>query len=210
MNAAAWASVGVAGAFAVLDWYAVAERRKHLEHVCKPATMVALIAAAVTLIPHSETRRWAFVAALAFSLAGDVFLMLPDRFKQGLVAFFVAHVAYIVGLRAEQTGLGPLLVSGLVVFVAVAFVGRRILEGVRATDARLATPVSAYIAVIAVMGASALASGLPLAATAAALFMASDTLIAWNRFVRPLPWAPITIIVTYHLAQAGFVLALGL
>lgn len=210
MNPAAWTSLGAAGAFAALDWYAVIERRKRLEFVCKPATMLALIAAAVALVPHSETRRWAFVAALVFSLAGDVFLMLPDRFRQGLIAFFVAHVAYIVGLRVEQPRLGPLLVSALVVFVAIAFVGRRILDGVRSTDPRLATPVSAYIAVIAVMGASALASGLPLAATAAVLFMASDTLIAWNRFVRPLGWAPVTIIVTYHVAQAGFVLALGL
>jgi uncharacterized membrane protein YhhN len=59
------------------------------------------------------------------------------------------------------------------------------------------------------MVASALASGVPLAATGAVLFMVSDTLIAWNRFVRPLEWAPITIIVTYHLAQAALVVSLG-
>jgi hypothetical protein len=60
------------------------------------------------------------------------------------------------------------------------------------------------------MVACALASGNALAATGAVLFMVSDTLIAWNRFVRELNWAPITIIVTYHLAQAGLVLSLAL
>jgi len=37
----------------------------------------------------------------------------------------------------------------------------------------------------------------------------SDSLIAENRFVRPLPWAPVAIIVTYHIAQAGLVWSLA-
>ena len=32
---------------------------------------------------------------------------------------------------------------------------------------------------------------------------ASDALIAWNRFVRRLAWAPVVIMVTYHLGQRG-------
>lgn len=210
MTDTAWLLFGLAGIFAALDWFAVVARRKWVEYVCKPGTVIALIGAAVALTPHSDARRWAFLAALALSLAGDVFLILPNRFTPGLVAFFFAHIAYIIGLRVGTTGVGPLLVSAVVVFVAAALLGRRILDGVRATEPGLATSVSAYIAVISVMGASALASGVPLAATAAVLFMASDTLIAWNRFVRPLGWAPVTIIVTYHVAQAGFVLSLAL
>ena len=42
----------------------------------------------------------------------------------------------------------------------------------------------------------------PVAGAGAVLFMGSDALIAWNRFLRPLAWAPWAIIVTYHLAQA--------
>ena len=42
----------------------------------------------------------------------------------------------------------------------------------------------------------------------AVLFMASDALIAWNRFVRRLAWAPVVIMVTYHLGQLGLVTAL--
>jgi uncharacterized membrane protein YhhN len=48
-----------------------------------------------------------------------------------------------------------------------------------------------------------------LAVGGAALFFASDTLIAWNRFVRPRPWMPLAIIVTYHVGQAGLVLSLA-
>ena len=55
----------------------------------------------------------------------------------------------------------------------------------------------------------ALADGNPLAIVGALLFYSSDALIAWNRFVRPLVVAPVLIMVTYHLAQAAFVLSLA-
>ena len=61
---------------------------------------------------------------------------------------------------------------------------------------------------IGTMLAVAVASGNPLAAVAAALFVASDSMIAWSRFVAPFAAAPVAIMVTYHLAQAGFVLSL--
>jgi uncharacterized membrane protein YhhN len=61
---------------------------------------------------------------------------------------------------------------------------------------------------IALMVGSAFASGEWLAVVGALLFFASDSLIAWNRFVVPLPWAPTAIIVTYHLGQWGLATAL--
>lgn len=209
MSDFAWLLLAAAGVLAVGDWTAVVTRTRVLEYVCKPAVLILLLAAALALTPRHDAQRWAFVVALAFSLAGDVLLMV-DRFLPGLISFFFAHVAYIVGLRAGRTDYGPLLLSALVVFFVVALIGRRILAAVRDTTPELGTPVSAYIAVISVMGAGALASGNALAATGAVLFMASDTLIAWNRFVTPMGWAPITIIVTYHLGQAGLVLSLAL
>ena len=50
--------------------------------------------------------------------------------------------------------------------------------------------------------------GNPIAAVGAALFVASDSMIAWSKFVAPFAAAPVAIMVTYHLAQAGFVLSL--
>jgi uncharacterized membrane protein YhhN len=199
---------GAAAILAVLDWVAVARRMKPLEYVCKPAVMVALIVAAASF-DVSDAHKWAFVAALAFSLAGDVFLMLPaDRFIFGVGAFFLAHVAYIVGLRMESNAATSLL-AGVVLVAAFAItVGRRIVLAVREQAPELATPVSAYVAAISVMVASAIATKNVYAAIGAVVFMASDTLIAWNRFVQPLAWAPVTIMVTYHVGQAGLVLSL--
>ena len=75
-------------------------------YVCKPATLVFLIAVALALDPvHGDMRTW-FVVALVLSLLGDIFLMLPsDRFVFGLGAFLLGHVAYTVGLNLHTDGL---------------------------------------------------------------------------------------------------------
>src|ERR1019366_3454677 len=51
MTTPAIAFLVVAGLFAVGDWVARARKNAVLEYVCKPATLVALIATAVALMP---------------------------------------------------------------------------------------------------------------------------------------------------------------
>lgn len=210
MTKAASFALAAFALFAPLDWIAIGRRRKSLEYVAKPGALAALVAVALTLEPASDPRRWAFVVALALSLLGDVFLMLPmDAFIAGVGAFFCAHLAYIVGMRiAVDTPIALVAFAAVAVGAFAMFVGRRIVAAVREREPALATPVSAYVAVISVMVASAIATRNPVAAVGAIVFMASDTLIAWNRFVQSLAWAPVTIMVTYHLGQLALVLSL--
>jgi uncharacterized membrane protein YhhN len=210
MTTAAWVALAVAGAFAVGNWAAVARGNKPLEYVCKPATMAALLGVALALEPGVSGRRTWFVIALLFSLAGDVFLVLPrDLFVPGLVSFLLGHLAYIAGLRVDGAGLGAMLLAAAVVVVVAAFVGTRIVRAVRrGAQSELTGPVVAYMIVISTMVTCALATGNVLAAAGAGSFFASDALIAWNRFVQPLAWAPVAIMVTYHLGQAGLVTSL--
>ena len=211
MTATAWAALAVAAAFAAGNWMAVATGRKPLEYVCKPAAMVALVVVALALEPAVEGRRAWFVLALVLSLAGDVFLMLPrDLFLPGLVSFLAGHVAYVIGLRVGGGSVTAVVVAAAAVAVVAAVVGSRVVAAVRrGPHAELIGPVVAYMAVISAMVTCALATGNVLAAAGASLFFASDALIAWNRFVRPLAWAPVTIMVTYHLGQAGLVTSLA-
>jgi uncharacterized membrane protein YhhN len=218
----AWALAIVAAVFAVGDWVAVGRGSKRLEYMCKPAALVALIAIAASLdAERSGMRAW-FLGALVLCLAGDVFLMLPSRprrdtgargtpmsrrerdfFVPGLAAFLLGHLAYIggLGLHADAVAVGAVLVVGVLL-------GGRSLRAVRQSHGDLTVPVAAYMMVISVMVVCALSSGYRMAAVAACVFYASDALIAWNRFVHPLPWAPVAIMVTYHVAQAGFVASL--
>ena len=62
--------------------------------------------------------------------------------------------------------------------------------------------------VIGAMLATALAVGNPLAAVGAVLFVASDSMIAWDRFVGKFPASGVWIMITYHLGQAGLVASL--
>jgi uncharacterized membrane protein YhhN len=206
----AWVALVIAAGFAVGNWVAVARARKPLEYLCKPATMVALVVVALALEPVIEGRRAWFVVALVLSLAGDVFLMLPrDRFIAGLVSFLLGHIAYVVGLRVDGGTVAALLVAAVAVGAVAAVVGSRVVRAVRrGPDPGLTGPVVAYMIVISAMVACALATGNVLAAAGASLFFASDALIAWNRFVRALPWAPVAIMVTYHLGQGGLVTSL--
>ena len=196
---------------AALDWIAVGAGERRVEWVAKPLATAALVVVAASAGGPYGARQAMFVAALLLSLAGDVFLMLPkDRFVEGLVAFLAAHLAYVVGFWVEDHPHGlPLVVGVVLVAVVVGVLARQILAGVRASGADdLAIPVVAYMGVIGVMAISATGAGPAVAVFGAWWFLASDALLAWNRFVKPVPWAAVGIMVTYHLAQAGLALSL--
>jgi uncharacterized membrane protein YhhN len=196
-----------AGVSAVGNWIAVARGSTVGIYVCKPLTLVLMIGAALALDPTSDAARAWFVVALVLSLLGDVFLMLPsDAFVAGLTSFLLAHIAYVVGLNQDSADNWWLAIP---VVVVAAILGRRLLAGIRRSGhPEMVVPVVAYVVTILVMVASAVASGNGLAAVGALLFMASDAFIGEDRFVTHRDWQPLTIIVTYHLAQALLVLSL--
>jgi uncharacterized membrane protein YhhN len=211
MTGAAFLLLALTLAAAAGNWLAVHRGNKVLEYLCKPLTMALLIGVALTIdADQGAVRAW-FVAALVLSLAGDVFLMLPeDLFVFGLAAFLLGHIAYIVGMHVDGVE-GPRFLVGIVLVMGVlAVVGTIILRGVRAgPDPKMAGPVVAYMFVISAMVASAIGVGHVTAIAGAGLFYVSDALIAWNRFLRETRHARVAIMVTYHLAQAALVLSLA-
>ncbi len=214
MNSAAGVVLMVAAAFAVGNWWsrlapAGDVRAKRVEYVCKPATLALLIVAAILLEPESSSMRAWFVVALICSLAGDVFLMLPsDRFVEGLGSFLVGHLAYVAGFVAYGLDAGRLAFGAIAVLLVIVPVGTKIVSGARRADSRLAIPVALYIGVISAMIISSVGSGRVIAIVGAGLFAFSDSLIGWTRFVGPIRFSPVAIMVTYHLGQALLVLAL--
>jgi uncharacterized membrane protein YhhN len=217
-----WTLVGLAAAAAVVDWVAVARNDTRLEYAAKPAVL-ALLTAAAAVLPDAHTdlvdRRWWFVAALACCLIGDVLLMLPrDLFVPGLVAFLVGHVLFIVGLLQPPSppGSPPFAFSatGLLVASAVALAVGAVPAAlifrslIRDGTGRLLVPVAIYLVAILTMAVLAANVGNPAAAVGAALFVVSDSVLALNRFVRPIPHGDVAVHVTYHLAQGLLVLSL--
>ena len=211
ISAAAWLAVTLAGVAAVLDWIAVFTQKKLLEYAAKPAVLVFLIAASILVEPKEPAMRLWFIVALTTSLAGDIFLMVPkDLFLYGLASFLAAHVGYTVAfVIAFERPLVLLFAAGAIVVLDVLLL-RPILSALSKSQPALRLPVIAYAVAISAMVCSAFATGSLWAAAGAALFMFSDFMIARHRLVRPLPWAPLAIIVTYHLGQIGLVLSLAL
>jgi uncharacterized membrane protein YhhN len=174
-------------------------------YVFKPlatALLLLLVAAGPT---GSSSYARAILAGLFFSLLGDVFLMLPaDRFRSGLFSFLLAHACYVLAFTRDSPFAAP-----LPPFVLCLAAGGAILPALWAgVPRRLRAHVAAYVALLLVMAGQAASRAAHLhsppalyAALGAALFVLSDTLLAWNRFRRPLPAAQALIHATYFPAQ---------
>ena len=192
-------------ALALVDWYAVWRGDRRTEAWAKPAVLVALILTAVVLGATDSSAGWWLLAALAFGLAGDVLLLDKSdrRFQLGLGAFLVGHLAFVVSFT--RLGLDPATWAWVawVVLLVCLLLPRQVAP---ATYIRsgwpLALPVALYTVVIGAMVIVAFDTGEPLIAVGATVFAASDSVLAIDRFVSPKPWAPVVVMVTYHVGQA--------
>ena len=173
-------------------------------YISKPLTMLFIIALAFGYQSddHNGSHAW-ILLGLCLSLAGDVLLMLPsDRFIQGLAAFLVAHLCYIVGFAQ-----GPLvlnLVDGLLLLLIAGMVFG-LLWG-KLGEMRI--PVFCYMLVIIGMawvaaGAwhASLTAGSAAALVGALMFLFSDSMLALDRFRRPFPHARAWVMSSYFAAQ---------
>lgn len=187
---------------------------KAAKYVTKPLTMLLVIALLFAVgPPHDATYLWLVLAALVFSLAGDVFLMLErDLFVFGLGSFLVAHLVFIVAF-AE----GVPLDAGLVWLAPVLAYGGLMLAWLwKDVPARLRIPVVVYVLAILAMGWRAFARGesarfestsAQLVVVGGVLFMASDSVLAIRRFRGDFRGAQIAVLTTYFSAQVCFALS---
>lgn len=180
-----------------------------LAFVFKPLTTLLVIAYVWPRGARQARQRRFVRIGLALSLIGDVALLWPKQgFLPGLVAFLLAHLAYIAAFCVPVR-----LAARPWAFVVYGAVAAAILSQLWAgVPAALRAPVIGYVICLATMAAQAMvwwrasagSAGNALARHAAfggVLFMASDSLLAINKFAVPLPLASLWILVTYWLAQ---------
>lgn len=170
---------------------------------------IALLLAAAQRQLAGTTRTLA-QAALALSALGDVLLALdfPNQFVFGLGAFLLAQLTYAGSfLRAADFRCRRFWLRGLPVIAAALLLARLLLPAAGA----LALPVLVYLAAIVTMALSAAAhrGDSALLFAGAVTFMASDTLIALNKFIAPLPLAGSAIMLTYYGAQLAILYGMG-
>lgn len=200
--------VVVSGTLHILAEYS--GRRWHV-YLLKPLTTWTILLVAVLANPDiAETGRASFyqsmiIGGLVFSLAGDVFLMLPqDRFIPGLFSFLVAHLLYI----AAFTELAGLHNSSGWLYLPFLGVGVVMITLLWRAVGKLRIYVIAYMLVISIMAwqgaeywVTAGTTAALLAALGALLFLISDAVLAIDRFRTKFAEASIIVLSTYYTAQ---------
>ena len=184
------------------DWE---ERRHRAFYALKPLTtlLIAGIAAA-TPAAAPAYQLWILVA-LAFSLAGDVCLMFEGDgwFFAGLGSFLLAHLAFVTAFMQGMHGTELPFWLAAVVLYAVA-----LLIVLLPRAGKLKPALLLYSAVLAAMvfAAAARHQALPhdarstCALAGALLFMLSDSLLGWRRFVGPYRGAQALVLSSYWAA----------
>ena len=156
------------------------------------------------------------VVALALSAVGDAFLSRDGEkaFLGGLASFLVAHIVYIALFLRSGGGLALLgaepwrgaIALALAVFVVVmlAALWRRVGPSLR-------IPIACYVVAILAMGMAALTTNSVWVIGGAVLFMASDGLLATEKFLVAAisphrAWMRLAIWALYYAAQLAITL----
>lgn len=144
------------------------------------------------------------LAALTFSVAGDAWLMFSGFFIHGLISFLIAHLFYIA-LFKQGVKWFP---SKAVLMASLSYGAAMYANLLPNLSRDLQIPVAVYVFFIALMGAQAIGRAVALktassrwVAVGAMLFMASDSLLAINKFASPIALSPLWILGTYFSAQ---------
>ncbi len=197
---------GATGILAVWAWY----YKRQFFYAAKVLPVAGLIVIVGWSVFGYGLSGWPVILvlfALAFSLTGDVCIML-DKLTPGLGAFLAAHILYSVAFFKMLY----VHVPGIIVIIAGAVYAAVIIFRMRGDVRRqMAVPVSVYVVAITAMLYIVLCvdlrgKGFPYLSTGAVLFYISDAVLAWDTFAGKFKAAQGILLLTYFLAQ-GFIVS---
>lgn len=196
-----------------LDWMALWLKQTRLNFVTKPAALLFLILWFTSWDGWQAASVW-FGLALVFSLIGDIFLLLPERYALlGLIAFLAAQIGYVIGFSPRSpVDTLPLLYVGLPVLLTGSLVYNNLRKKLEKNPAhhKLANPILIYYIATSIMLFSSLltlvqadwnSSAAILVASGGTLFFTSDALLFNNRLIQPIPNGRLLVRISYHLGQ---------
>ncbi|OGN91780.1 MAG: hypothetical protein A2Z75_05615 [Chloroflexi bacterium RBG_13_50_10] len=161
-----------------------------------PAISLAVLA----FIAISGSRGKLLFTSLLFCAAADIALELAagKYFVAGLGLFLVAHILFIITFSRDfkfKKSKIPVIVLLIVYSKMMAFVMTPFLK-------EMAIPVYIYMTAITLMGifASLRAARNDFTLYGAISFIVSDSVLAINKFMMPVPAADYAVMITYYLA----------
>lgn len=183
-----------------------ADYHKHhvLSIIFKPLTMILIIS--ILFSGQIELEGFSFFIfwGLIFSLLGDMMLLKPwYKFELGLAAFLIGHIFYIIafisykGMDWDILPLLPLIGFALWLF-----------RMIKPHLGKLLIPVGSYMSVILLMVWQGIGIWLSeknifglLIGSGAFIFCVSDSILAYQRFMRRFKCGNTLILITYYIAQ---------
>jgi uncharacterized membrane protein YhhN len=160
----------------------------------------AISLSALALVTVSGSRGKLLFASLLLCAAGDVALEIgaEEYFIIGLGFFLIAQIMFIVTFSRDfkmQKSRIPIIVIFAIYALAMAIVMTPSLR-------EMAIPVYFYLVVITLMGifAALRAAKNKFTLYGAVSFIVSDSIIAINKFMMPVPAADYLVMATYYLA----------
>lgn len=190
---------------------AVSHIRADLKHLTKqtylfkPLTLVIIIIFSFFQVSEvSFFYKVMIISGLAFSMLGDIMLMLPtDKFLHGLASFLVAHIFYLIAFVSDSAF--PVnflyLIPGLIIGAIILSILLPRIEG-------KTIPIVIYSLVLVLllwqsMGRLELSHSHSsiVALIGSIFFISSDVTLVFNRFVKKLKSGQLFILSTYYIAQ---------
>ncbi len=144
---------GIALIPTVIDWVAVANKWKKLEYFAKPGVILALISWLIVNGGYRGQLQF-FLIGLIFSLAGDIFLLLPNEyFLAGLISFLHSSHSIYPGILYSFSNISA---AGLILIIFVELIAfamfNQISNGLKAqVQMILRIPILIYSFVIALI-----------------------------------------------------------
>jgi uncharacterized membrane protein YhhN len=195
----------------IINVVAVTVNLEFVNLLSKPLIMVSLVGYYWTQAAKSD---YLFITAMLFCWAGDVLLMYQQAeifFMLGLTSFLIGHVLYIFAYRKFRfrESINLLLPTQKIRYaLPIILAGTGLVTVLYPFLGGLKVPVMIYALVITIMTLQALfrfgftnTRSFALILIGALLFMTSDSLLAINKFMTPLPFASLCIMATYIAAQ---------
>ena len=186
-----------------------------IRYITKPLLMPLL--ALYYFIDNSSINWWILLGIIG-GFGGDVLLMISESdpnksenfFTFGLISFLLGHLFYIIGLVQLTNSFVSfqlwtiILMIPYILFIAIAAI--KLLPAVGEKEPDMKIPVTIYLVIIGIMGVSSVLplfahTGAILLMIGAFMFMVSDSVLAFNKFKKEIPYERIIVMTTYILAQ---------
>ncbi|GGF87423.1 lysoplasmalogenase [Paenibacillus aceti] len=144
---------------------------------------------------------------LFFCMLGDGLLIY---FVVGLSAFLVGHLFYTAAFITSWRWSWLRFSSILPLLILAGIMGTQLFQAMQNTaNEALIIPVMIYLLVILSMGWTSIMTGNVSSMLGSILFIISDSILAWDRFISDIAYAGVFIMLTYYTAQFLIARSLG-